>query len=667
MKKLFLTIMVVAGFVLASCSGNGLSNKSGDVSFSISADEVGRYIAASRESGATDSESIVFEIVAQIQGSTDYYAWIRKQAVYTPNNQHVTTVYGGEIPDDVKANFEKELVFNFKNIPAKQTYKVMIDILIKDNSLRLNDVTTTEDTVYWKTCFSGTQENISVIPGASKPVTVELEHMDPDVPNDFEIQITYNKNGTEQTEILPAFIRYDDEKYKFGKNVAASGNEEVKVWFSKAGSVWYEITGLKLMFNDDTHFFKNKSFILYETDYSSADSGEEIPEKTKLAESSSGMIDLLPLYTSQGKGDDYQSLSIEWKFEDLNLRNYCLVPFSNTWSNFDSFNNDSTDLYSDNTYKFTKDESVTEHNRYRLTIPLEKILGTTELKKGDSIAFITQNISIIGSDGNTVTFENEIMKLGYQLQKNGWESLTPAQKDSNNITIDFNKLEHTLILATNFIDGDEKYLQLYVDLDSGLSDFDLTTRVSISYRVFPAEDKVYILHSTLDSVDRTGIATYRMEMNVKLNESLKKIGRKPAEGNTLNVAIGGNVSQLTSQSKELPVNHSFTSEFYDNAGYKESEDGPVSWYHPLSNTQTEGVVNRIQNAVKEDGSLDSFIFGSIKAPHVKQDSDEYFTDNDFRFQCYTTYASSERFLYIIENFSITPSLSGTNTATWDID
>ena len=111
-------------------------------------------------------------------------------------------------------------------------------------------------------------------------------------------------------------------------------------------------------------------------------------------------------------------------------------------------------------------------------------------------------------------------------------------------------------------------------------------------------------------------------------------------------------------------------EFYDKAGYKEKPtDNEESWYHPLSQSHWPDDNTTNQDNNKDDiayGTLPTFVYAHIKAPHEKQDYDNNFTQNDFRFQCYNEVGSVEskpvpidRVLYI-RNFGISTELISGN-------
>ena len=406
MKKIFLTLMIAVGFVLASCAGNGLSNKSGEVSFSVSANEIGRYIAASREGETTGEDPIVFEIVAQIKGSKGYYAWIRKQAVYTPQTQAVAEEgasgsdaanpnpnpdpYGSEIPQDVLSQFEQDIIFNFKRIPAKQTYKVMVDILIKDESVDAFSSEDSEGPDYWAVCYSGSQEDVSVVAGITNPVTVELDKVETGyyAPGNFAIKVTYNKNGKDVTEEVP----FGSSKYSFSKD------KDNKFWFAHSGREWYSVSALKLVFAEDSHFIDGSKFRIIAN--KSDDSG--VTAKTNVAESQNGEIDLTSVVTSfEVKEPGYFDPKIE--FESFIKDDTSLFFMQNYEFNYSSSKNNFGSYYSDSTnYIFVKDTSIEDKKRFRLTIPLTDILGNDPLEKGDTLVFMLNYFSVSNESGRDV-------------------------------------------------------------------------------------------------------------------------------------------------------------------------------------------------------------------------------------------------------------------------
>lgn len=662
MKKLFLTIMIAAGFVLASCGTNDLANKSSDVSFSISASEVGRYIA-SREGETSGAEPIVFEVVAQIKGSKGYYAWIRKQAVYTPKTQGIIAegqdgqssqlplVYEGGIPADVKANFEQDLVFNFKGIPAKQTYKVMIDILTKDPAADAHSGANTEGPEYWAVCFSGTQEDVSVIPGASNPVTVELEEFEtnPDVPGDFAIKVTYTKDNKSVTEEVPFTDIIRSAKYSFARD------NNNKYWFCHAGREWYEVSAMKLVFAQDSHFIDGSKFRIVGTGTDVDTNGNVTVTRTTLKEAQSGELDLIQFYSETDKEDLKSGCYIE--FESF-IKNNTSILFNerfefNISSSKNNFGNYNTDYNS----KFVKDTSIEDHDRFRLTIPLTDILGTDPLEKGDTVVFMLSSLNIYGLR-NTDNLE-----IAYQLQKEGWESLTPEAKDADNTTINYSEIAGDKVCAANFIDGDEKYFQLYLDADD--EDFsddvtELNGSVSMSYKIFPASEKVYVFHKACASWTESGstVKDHRKEMIYKLNNYFENLGKWPALNSKISINISGTFMTLANDTEEAVVREApLKAELFDNLKFGNDNvacgiDGHNTYYHTLSNSSASG--NTFNSLVlSENGTLGSIIFAETSQPHNTTEP------HDYRLQLYKSGGNnSDNDLLIIKNFSISVAVEG---------
>ncbi len=657
MKKLFLTLMVVAGFVLASCAGNGLSNKNGDVSFSISADEIGRYIAASREGDASGPEPIVFEVVAQIKGSKGYYAWIRKQAVYTPQIQAIvqegvnntndagTNPSQDEIPKDVLSQFEKDLVFNFKSIPAKQTYKVMIDILIKDESVDAFSSEDSEGPDYWAVCYSGSQEDVSVVAGITNPVTVELDKVETGyyAPGNFAIKVTYNKNGKDVTEEVP----FGSSKYSFSKD------KDNKFWFAHSGREWYSVSALKLVFAEDSHFIDGSKFRIIAN--KSDDFG--VIAKTNVAESQNGEIDLTSVVTSfEVKEPGYFDPKIE--FESFIKDDTSLFFMQNYEFNYSSSKNNFGSYSTDYNSKFVRDTSITEHDRFRLTIPLTDILGTDPLEKGDTVVFMLNGLSV-NNNGRPVSTPT----VAYQLQKEGWESLTPQAKDANNTTIKFSKIVGDKVCAANFVNGDEQYFQLYIDADDEDLDEDVTElngSVYMSYKIFPASEKVFVFHKAYEEWTQEGqiVNDYRKEMIFDLNSYFEELGKWPAKNSKITINVGGTFKTLANDTDEEIVREaSLNSELDDNIDYMNcGVNGHNQYYHPLSNSSSESGENTSNfNSLhlSGDGTLGNIIFDKISQPHKINGAHKYCL------QMYKSYGdSSDDSLLIIKGFSISVSVEG---------
>ena len=653
MKKLFLAFMLLTGFLLASCGTNDAAGKSGDVSFSISANEIGRYIAASRE--VNGDESIVYEVVAQIKGSKGYYSWIRKQAVYTPDSQQNPTgdahgYYEAEIPQNVQSQFENDLVFNFKSLSVKQTYTVMLDIFTKDNNPEYMTGKETETPDYWSVCYSGSQDNVSVIPGASKPVTIELAQIDTGyyAPRNFAIKVTYNKAGKNVTEIisLNPDVR---SKYSFVKDT------NNKYWFAHAGRDWYSVSELKLVFNEDSHFIQGSKFYITANKEDSDDSFVTV----NLAESENGEIDLISnndIFNDKiGYGDpkiEYHCFIKDSNF--LRCREIFEFSLSSSKQNFGSYYADSSN------YMFIKDSSNEDKNRFRLTIPLTDIIGTDPLAKGDTIVFMLGYLMLYDQQGFSI---QQMPDVAYQLQKEGWESLSPEAKDANNTTIKYSQIAGDKICAANFIDGDEKYFQLYIDFGEVIesSVTELNTSLSLNYKIFPASEKVFVFHKAYAEWEQNGetVRDHRKEMIFDLNSYFQKLGKWPAKNSKITINVGGTFKTLSNENDEEVVSRvPLKSELFDNLKIGKDDsacgvEGHNTYYHPLSNSSANGnTFDKLNLSV--NGTLENIIFANILEPHDIKNTSE---THKYRLQLYKSDGSSnDDSLLIIKNFSISVSV-----------
>ena len=644
MKKLFLAFMVLSAFVLASCGSKDMSYKNGDVSFSISGSEVGRYLAA-RDVNGSQNNTIEFAILAQIKGSKGYQAWQMGKAYYTPGTDSVvveTDAEPGDLPEQIQ-NHVESLRFPFKHIPANQTYTVMVDVFKKEDK---------PDPFpgAWRVSLSGEKSAVKVRAGSSTPVTLELYGTDMQ-PNNFALKVSYSKNNKTQSELVSLDEGFFG-KYKFAK-------DDNNIWFSHAGREWHSLTGFKLVLDSSSHFSKGADFSLVQNDPTAATEGDLKFGKKVVAQASKGEIDLLPMCLVKEEGSDnglYKTIELD--FEGIVLYQNLDLDIGVEKENFGYFSS------YENNYKFVKDTQASDDSKVRfvMTIPLEDIFGEDPLEKGDSIAFVLSGLSIVTGENRIVarhTYEYKeeypYPKLAYKLQKNSAES-DPTKRYENNTTIYAQQFDDSLVLASNFIDGDEKYLQIYIDLKPEVDNIvfnsinELAASFSISYKVFPASDKVYIFHTNFDPYGDP--VQYRVDMDIKLNSYLKASGRKPKQASTVTVPVGGTFYWVSTNSKAISGQDNIYGNFIDNAGYVEDGSTTESWYHILS--------GEISNGIKPDGSIDAFAFDKITKPHEKQDGDEYFVDNDFGLQCYyrlgeDVYTSN---LLVIENFSIGASVDG---------
>lgn len=656
MKKLFLAFMVLSAFVLASCGSKDMSYRNGDVSFSISGSEVGRYLAARDVNGSQDN-TIEFAILAQIKGSKGYQAWQMGKAYYTPGTDSVvveTDAEAGDLPEQIQTHVES-LRFPFKHIPANQTYTVMVDVFKKEDK---------PDPFpgAWRVSLSGEKSAVKVRAGSSTPVTLELYGTDMQ-PNNFALKVSYSKNNKTQSELVSLDEDFRD-KYKFAK-------DDKNIWFSHAGREWHSLTGFKLVLDSSSHFSKGADFSLVQNDPTAATEGDLKFGKKVVAQASKGEIDLLPMCLVKEEGSDNGlHKTIELDFEGIVLYQNLDLDIGVEKENFGSF-----EIY-EQQYKFAKDEtaSTADKGRFVMTIPLEDIFGEDPLEKGDSIAFPVVNLAVYAPD--SLSSAIPITNLAYQFQKAGWEKLDSTARYENNTTIDVNagnqsygdiQSNDVFVFTANFIDGDEKYLQLYTDLGGNYaSKNELMARLTIKYRVFPASDKVYVFHNSFASwseirvdVD-TGdqmevtIKDYRKEMILDINDCFEKAGKWPATGRKITLSVGGTFHTLSSYDEPvLEQEEELKAELYDNIDYSGcTTEGHNSYYHTLSNSSSNNSGNNgnfNELTIGEDGTLGSIIFNNITEVHPV-------SKHKYRLQLYKSLgqdpANSNDQLLIIKNFSI---------------
>ena len=643
MKKLFLAFMVLTAFVLASCGSKDMSYRNGDVSFSISGSEVGRYLAARDVNGSQDN-TIEFAILAQIKGSKGYQAWQMGKAYYTPGTDSVvveTDAEAGDLPEQIQDHVES-LRFPFKHIPANQTYTVMVDVFKKEDK---------PDPFpgAWRVSLSGEKSAVKVRAGSSTPVTLELYGTDIQ-PNNFALKVSYSKNNKTQSELVSLDEGFSD-KYRFAK-------DDKNVWFSHAGREWHSLTGFKLVLDSSSHFSKGADFSLVQNDPTAATGDDLKFGKKVVAQASKGEIDLLPMCLVKEEGSDnglYKTIELD--FEGIVLYQDLRLCIGEVKENFGSF-----EIY-EQQYKFAKDEtaSTADKGRFVMTIPLEDIFGEDPLEKGDSIAFPVVNLAVYAPD----SLENAIpiTNLAYQFQKADWEKLDSTARYENNTTVDVNagnqsngdiQSNDVFVFTANFIDGDEKYLQLYTDLGGNYaSKNELMARLTIKYRVFPASDKVYVFHNSFASWTDNGETKkdYRKEMILDINDCFEKAGKWPATGRKITLSVGGTFHTLSSYDEPvLEQEEELKAELYDNIDYSGCSHDP--YYHTLSNSSSNNSGNGSDlNQLKTggDGTLGSIIFNNITEVHPV-------TKHKYRLQLYKSLgqvpANSNDQLLIIKDFSI---------------
>ncbi len=608
MKKLFLAFMLLTGFVLASCGTNEYSTKSGDISFTIPVAQLANYTAR------TGSDEIEYEytFIVQIEGSKGYYDYKTEKVTY-------------KVDDIMDFSGLENIPFKFDKLPVNQKYKLFVDI-IHQQLTEVSEGTNghgIENSRY--ILLSGQTEDVAVSANATSPVSVDLL-LGHDALSPFALEITY-PNSTVEKRNMSEFVKYDG---------AASfiSNVNGKLYVGASGGNGKEVSSIKFVFDDNSHFKHSGTFSFISEDFN-ADGTSKGPVEVK---AQNGAIDL----TSELKELDYEvfAKSIKVSLNNIDFDDSVHMHIGKqTYSYLQNY----TDVNFKREPVLDGNDTITGY-RYRATIPLSDLLGEQTFAKGDTLVFVMNELGP-EYNGSTNVEQIPVSQFNYKLQKSGWESLDVNTVDLGVLTVNVRNLLDSAVLPDNFINGDEKYLQISFDVAKEGAGYgsSLPYKATFSCMKFDASEKVYVFKSDYYSPN----SVYKYEMYLPVSD---KLGTDKLT-NTANVIVGitgtwewsafGYVDELEAVNAEVNL------ELANNAGVADcphvpsnSPQGTKSYYHPLSEGGPKGnIVNGKQ--------IDYFSISITQNP-CGNDS-----DNDYRFQCYVqqkdTFGSK---LLLIRNFDI---------------
>ena len=624
MKKLFGLFVIAMALVLASC-GNGLSDETGDVSFSIPGNQLVRMVASARNGKTSEGNSTKIAVIVQVMGSKGYYASQTQETSYTSSangnvGQSSSNLSGNTtlVVENPVVNAVKDLTFSFPKLPVSQRYTIYLDVL---SSYEEKGKVQEEK---WSINYSGESSDVRIKANASTPVEMKVSSFRGDT---VGLQVTYTKDGKSETKIASCSElcdKWDEATQKTKPPVYsfAKKDGEDTIYFGAVGINSYPVTDIKLVPVESSHFI----------DFGKCDIYKD-PDSQNQKQS---ILDII-----KGSDDDAHFATVMRYNDYLISGDSYYLKIS---KNMNGFGGNKTD-----NVLFTMNEDNDVGGRYVAMIPFENIIGNHKVQKGETIVFVLymKQLQVDGSADNIFGTVN----LQYSFQKT--QNPSTSERYNKNVTVN-QSTGGLLIMPANMLNGDEKYLQLYLDYSGGANY--ISGMANILYKIYPAEEKVYALFSTYDGEDK------RYELNYDLTSFFE--GKTiVTDTSNLSVTIGGKVEldpweTATARSVSGAV---FNAELYDNTTYGEEND---PWYHPLSQDAINGITNtgnRKTWTLDNTGTMGTFVFAKIKnygkaeAPYV----------NDLRFRCYnTSLVATEsgnngpkqvfKDLLIIRNFSITP-------------
>lgn len=179
MKKFFGVLGLIFCVFLASCNFNNLSGKTGSLEFSIPVNEIIKvYNQNSAREVALDFTDESFEAVylMQLQGSKKYYKSEMVSKTFTPS--------------DVSNN-KINLDFSFDQVPVGQSYTIMFDFFVADDSDEPGKISEK----FYMPVFTGKQEGVSITAGKTTNINLSASLIKE---NSLGVKVDF-KDGTSKT------------------------------------------------------------------------------------------------------------------------------------------------------------------------------------------------------------------------------------------------------------------------------------------------------------------------------------------------------------------------------------------------------------------------------------------------------------------------------------
>ena len=575
MKKIFGLLILLCSFFVMACDFNNGTGGEGSVNFVITSDQINTLASKSAARAGGEEQQIIYTFVVQVEGSNGYYDKQIEPVTVTPPKKEPS---GNS--EDKYAQLENK-VFSFENMPVNQTYKVMVDTFSLE-SFDHSDEGGFEGEFYSGSyCFCGASSGIKVKANEQTPVSIKLNNAYDQIQNNFNIVVTYQKDGSSVTEEIDytdftGIQGYENGSYVSLKPVTAQFawvNE--KLYFRNNYDLWGEVSDIKISTPEDSHF-KHLSG-LYATFGDNHGNPESEQDKVYFRNNT---IDIYSLLLENGCADINFAYTINDYDYELGYMSF----------GCETHMNDLYQLAQNLNFKHTSENdngNGDEMWRYRTEIPLSQFYEPNTLKTGDTLLFVIEF-----NDNSTFTSAG---KLYYKLQDASIETMTTQEeRDDGNICIDYNAGQNKFIMPCNFIKGTERYLQIFYDepeIPGNTENSVYKYLESISYTLFPAEDKVYVFRSNV-GYDADGFMedSYRYEINEPIDKTLN-------ENNTVKVKINGTLKfmSLDGVSHAAPDGFTLYGELFDESDFPAGVNDHNDYFDVLSRDKLNSNTDNINN------------------------------------------------------------------------
>ena len=579
MKKLFTVLIISLACIFMSCGVNDFSKTEGSVTFEIPAEQLNFIIQQVNNQTQNPYIVVDYMLLVQVSGSRGYY----KREV---RNFSKDMFYGDTAPQD-DYSFADGLIFPFPKLPTNQTYTVMLDLYRKEKRPNHPDMSSSPYSVV----ATAQTLNVIVKPRSETEVPLVLKIKNSSTQNSESsvlIKYTYQgPSGTVAETLDPNEISEGTSQVEFAK--------VGKKYYVKKDGHSYELSAFEVVLKDDSHLKKADKIWVQKSHY---ENNKEIIETVAFVNGAANIADLTITGNNSFEiiasvnGYDIMCGSIWFTISSLDSM-YTIKEFKG--NNALEFKTNSDDLF-----------------RFYAVLPLESSLGLKNLNKGDTVVF---RLNTPFASSSPLYVESDSRRFYYIFTSR--TALESSQEQwADNVCISYQKpydeSQLQFIMPANFVEGNEKSLVLFFDVDkAGQGVTNLKLEMTISYVVFPADQKVYVLRTEKD--DNYG--NTRREMNIKLE---KYLSDGLAGGDTVKVKVKGLVGSDKAESEYYNIE--FNAELYDNV--KDDDLLPEQqYYYPMSqdyiqiaNTSVPNGNNCKSQWVEESELKQTFVFASILAP-----------------------------------------------------
>ena len=514
MKKLFGLFALLLCTILLSCN-NLFSDKTGDISFSFSADDAIQAANAYMARGANNDEQSEYIFLVQIQGSEGFHDYQIKTVQAT--NVDSSYAASGQYLTDNK------LEFLFDYVPFDQTYKVMFDMFAKIDSNLPHLV------------LSGNSNDIKVMPSIQTEVVVNIGNF---TTSPISLKVEYT-NGNIDTINGPNSI-----------SSTVTNNQSPLSLFKEYGKLWGgpEEQPIKRVYYelDPNSNFPESSFkFSLPCSYQSS----TIPYDFVFQDSTSSLEGFLFNHSFPADYPRIEGIPPAVEFPGKARISKGTLTFEENLPQFDFRSYDEViSGHRDNVqFKFNK-KNYDGGSAFVYTDELSSLITGTSIQNGDSIALV---LTMKGRD----PIPSATQLYYKELTNNSFldNSLVDGQElFDGNRCLNHKAGETKFVIPLNFHSEDYRYLMMFIISD--LSSMEVSYTFDVDWYIFPQRMQACVLETVKEGNG------YRYELNNIISEYYSP---NLSEGQNYTAKLSGVVCNFNQSDKTFSIaNTGLNTELY---------------------------------------------------------------------------------------------------------